>query len=126
MPATISAVLLSATPVAAALRPVKALSSEMTTGMSAPPIGRTTKLPSTAAASSSTIMRISASEPPTMATAHATATSSSARFSTCCVRPGPTVIGRPGRISCSLAKAMFEPQKETEPTIAAKRLKIAT
>ena len=44
----------------------------------------------------------------------------------CCVRPGPTVIGRPGRISCSLAKAMFEPQKETEPTMAAKRLKIAT
>ena len=61
-----------------------------------------------------------------MATAHATATSSSARLMNCCVRPGPMVIGRPGRISCSLPKAMFEPQKETEPTIAAKRLKIAT
>ena len=46
MPATISEVLLSATPVAAALRPVKALSSEMTTGMSAPPIGSTRKMPS--------------------------------------------------------------------------------
>ena len=33
-------------------RPVKALSSEITTGMSAPPIGSTTKLPSIAAASS--------------------------------------------------------------------------
>ena len=32
----------------------------------------------------------------------------------------PSVIGRPGRISWSLPKAMFEPQKETEPTIALK------
>src|SRR5918998_1175937 len=39
MPATMSAVLSSATPAAAALRPVKALSVEITTGMSAPPIG---------------------------------------------------------------------------------------
>ena len=36
------------------------------------------------------------------------------------------VIGRPGRISWSLPKAMFEPQNETEPMIAEKRLKIAT
>ena len=42
MPATISAVLFSARPVAAADSPVKALSSEITTGMSAPPIGSTT------------------------------------------------------------------------------------
>ena len=126
MPATISAVLFSAMPVAAALRPVNALSSEITTGMSAPPIGSTTKLPSTAAASSSTMMRPSASEPATIATAQATATSSSTRLSTCCVRPGPKLIGRPGRISWSLPKAMFEPQKDTEPTIAANRLKIAT
>ena len=43
MPATIIAVLSSATPVAAADRPVKAFSSEMTTGMSAPPIGSTSR-----------------------------------------------------------------------------------
>ena len=72
------------------------------------------------------MMRISASEPPTIATAQATAASSSARLMNCCVRPGPMMIGRPGRISCSLPKAMFEPQKEIEPTIAANRLKIAT
>ena len=42
MPATMSAVLFSAIPVAAAERPVKAFSSEMTTGMSAPPMGSTT------------------------------------------------------------------------------------
>ena len=41
MPATISAVLSSAMPAAAALRPVNAFSVEITTGMSAPPIGST-------------------------------------------------------------------------------------
>ena len=51
MPATISAVLSSAMPAAAALRPVKALSVEMTTGMSAPPIGSTASTPSAPAAS---------------------------------------------------------------------------
>ena len=49
MPATISAGLLRATPVAAAESPVKAFSIEITTGMSAPPIGSTTALPSSAA-----------------------------------------------------------------------------
>ena len=57
IPATISAVLFSAIPVAAADRPVNALSSEITTGMSAPPIGSTRKLPSRAAATSTPTMR---------------------------------------------------------------------
>ena len=126
MPATISAVLFSATPVAAALRPVNALSSEMTTGMSAPPIGSTTKLPSTAAASSSTIMRISASEPADDRHRAGHRDEQQREVEHLLRAARPTVIGRPGRISCSLPKAMFEPQKETEPTIAAKRLKIAT
>ena len=46
MPATISAMLSSAMPAAAALRPVNAFSVEMTTGMSAPPIGSTARMPS--------------------------------------------------------------------------------
>src|SRR3954462_7495255 len=50
MPATIIAVLFSAKPAAAADNPVRALSSEMTTGISAPPIGSTTIRPSTPAA----------------------------------------------------------------------------
>ena len=45
MPATIIAVLFSAKPAAAADNPVIAFSSEMTTGMSAPPIGNTTNSP---------------------------------------------------------------------------------
>ncbi len=124
MPATISAVLLSAMPAAAADRPVNALSSEITTGMSAPPIGSTIRLPSAAAAISRTIMSSSLSLPEAIATAHATATASSARFTNCCARP--IEIGRPGRISWSLANAMFDPQNEIEPMIAENRLKIAT
>ena len=50
MPATISATLSSANPAAAAERPVNAFRSEITTGMSAPPIGSTNRTPSTAAA----------------------------------------------------------------------------
>ena len=47
VPATIRTTLSRAKPAAAAARPVKALSSEITTGMSAPPIGSTKRLPST-------------------------------------------------------------------------------
>ena len=45
----ISALLSSTKPVAAAARPVNAFSSEITTGMSAPPIGSTTATPKTSA-----------------------------------------------------------------------------
>ena len=49
-------------------------------------------------------------------------TSSSALI-TCC--PG-TATGRVGIRSWSLAKAMFEPQKETEPTTALNRIGISS
>ena len=71
MPATISAGLLSAKPVAAAERPVNAFSSEITTGMSAPPIGSTNRLPSTAAASSIRMKSSCECEPATIATRQA-------------------------------------------------------
>ena len=48
IPATIITGLLKATPVAAADNPVNAFKSEMTTGMSAPPIGSTSMTPRTA------------------------------------------------------------------------------
>ncbi len=123
IPATISAVLSSAIPVAAADRPVKAFSSEITTGMSAPPIGSTTALPSSAAHTSSPMNTPSEWSPPTMSTAAATARMSSTRLTICWAEP--KLIGRPGMISWSLPKAMFEPQKETDPTIAANSEKIA-
>ena len=50
---------------------------------------------------------------------------SSAPLTSSCAEPNG-LTGLPSISSCSLAKAMFEPQKETEPTIAAKQLKIAT
>jgi len=68
-------------------------------------------------------MRISACEPAAIAAPSPTATRSSSPLTICW--PG-IVIGLPGRISWSLAKAMFEPQKETDPTMAAKREKTAT
>ncbi len=49
-PAMMSTGLLIAKPAIAAAVPVKALRSEMTTGMSAPPIGRTIVTPKTSAA----------------------------------------------------------------------------
>ena len=49
VPETISRSLCSTKPVAAAARPVKELSSEITTGMSAPPIGSTKSTPSASA-----------------------------------------------------------------------------
>ena len=47
VPATMSSVLLRVKPDAATARPVKALSREMSTGVSAPPMGRTKIAPST-------------------------------------------------------------------------------
>jgi len=124
IPATISAGLFSATPVAAADSPVNAFSIEITTGMSAPPIGSTTKLPSTAAQSSMPMNSACECEPLATSAASRIAPAKSSALTTCCGRP--SVIGRPGSSSCSLPKAMFEPQKETEPTIAANRVKTAT
>ena len=115
IPATIIAVLSSARPAAAAESPVSAFSSEITTGMSAPPMGSTTITPSTAASTSSPTIHSSA--PPIAAdVAHAAAPASSSRFTACWARPNPS--GRPGRISWSLPNATSEPQNDTEPTTA--------
>ena len=54
VPPMMSAVLSSTNPVEAAARPVNAFSSEITTGMSAPPIGSTNRNPSASAPTMST------------------------------------------------------------------------
>ncbi len=118
IPPTIRAVLSSAMPAAAAERPVKAFSIEMTTGMSAPPIGSTTMFPRRAAETRIAMKSASDSSPAAIATAQPTATSRSSAFRIVC--PG-SMIGRPGMISWSFPNAMFEPQNETEPMIAEKR-----
>ena len=117
IPATISAVLFSAIPVAAADRPVNALSSEITTGMSAPPIGSTIMFPK-AAAATRTPRTNSASEctPAASTIAEPTATANSAALMT--AWPG-SLIGLPGSTPWSFPNAMFDPQNEIDPTIAA-------
>ena len=124
IPATIIAVLLSAIPVAAADRPVNAFSSEITTGMSAPPIGSTIAFPRIAAATRIPRMN-SACEcvPAASTTALTTVINSSTPLMIDC--PG-SLIGRPGRISWSLPNAMFDPQNEIEPMIAANSDGIST
>ena len=125
VPATISATLSSAKPAAAAERPVNAFSSEITTGMSAPPIGSTTRLPSSAAAISTPMNRPceGSSLLATCQTQAITTPARSSALTTCC--PG-TASGRVGIRSWSLAKAMFEPQKEIEPTTAENRIGISS
>ena len=61
VPAMISRSLCSTKPVAAAARPVNELSSEITTGMSAPPIGSTKSTPSSSASAPAATSRASPS-----------------------------------------------------------------
>ena len=89
MPPTISAVLSSARPAAAADSPVKAFSVEITTGMSAPPIGSTASTPSAPAASSISQNSNSDSVPAAMTTASATAATASAPLTACGMRKRP-------------------------------------
>ena len=119
MPATISAVLSSAMPAAAALSPVNAFRVEITTGMSAPPIGVTASTPNAPADSRISQNSSSESEPAAITTASPTEISSSAPLITLGVRRPPFIS------SCSFRKAMFEPQKEIEPMIAANRIGIS-
>ena len=86
--------------------------------MSAPPIGSTNMFPSTAAATRITMNSASDSVPAAIAVAQPTHTASSPMLMNCC--PG-SWIGRPGMSSWSFPKAMFEPQNETDPMIAANR-----
>jgi hypothetical protein len=120
MPATISAVLSSAMPAAAALSPVNAFSVLITTGMSAPPIGRTASTPSAPANSRITQNRAADSEPAPIATEMATRAAASPALT------GFVLGKRPFSDSCSLRKATFEPQKEIDPMIAAKSIGISS
>ena len=120
MPATISAVLSSAMPAAAALRPVNAFRVEMTTGMSAPPIGSTASTPSAPALSrisQNSELRLGAGgdhdrEPDRDQRERRVDRAAGSRSA-------------PFSVSWSLRNAMIEPQKEIEPMIAANRIGIS-
>ena len=122
MPLTISTLFSSSKPVADAARPVNALRSEITTGMSAPPIGSTKRTPKRSAP---TIIRTSRKSrcgpaPTTIASAQ-TAPISKALPN---FWPGYW-IGRPEISSCSFPKATIEPANEIEPISAESRIPIA-
>ena len=114
-------------PVIATATPVNELSSEITTGMSAPPIGSTKSTPSSSAAASKR------EESPRRqrvrrCTTNQTAKPDDARaatsaLTTCC--PG-YVIGRPVISSCSLRNATIEPAKLIAPMIAESTSETAT
>jgi hypothetical protein len=114
-PEMMSTSLPSAKPVSAAASPVNELSSEMMTGMSAPPIGNTKSTPSTAAATSAAKNAVTGWKPTATHTRPAIAISARSPLTTCW--PG-YVIGRPVISSCSLRNAMMEPVNEIEPMIA--------
>ena len=126
MPATIIAVLFSARPAAAADNPVIALSSEMTTGMSAPPIGNTTNRPMIPASTSTTTInqpglpcpgrhaaRCRPPRRPRRAAAPRWRPETAWRS---CTSAFSTFFGID---SCSLRNATSEPQNDTEPMTAA-------
>ena len=120
VPATISETLSSEKPAAAAESPVNAFRSEITTGMSAPPIGRTTRLPRIAAAIRTPMKRPSEGSSADARTTQATRMPiSSTALITCW--PG-TASGRVGIRSWSFANATLEPQNETEPMTAENRI----
>ena len=132
-PAMISTGLPITKPAIAAAVPVNELSSEMTTGMSAPPMGSTMVTPkisageddqrpgvriSTSAVEGDDVRRAQHED----ATKPATVTSASRTVSS--REPGKK-IGWPETMPCSLPDAISEPEKVTEPMTAPRTTKIA-
>jgi hypothetical protein len=83
-PLTIRTLLCSTKPVADAARPVNAFNSEITTGMSAPPMGSTKRTPKSAAQPRTIASSHSSCTPATVAAPTATAVRSTSPFTTCC------------------------------------------
>ena len=84
MPLTIRTLFSSSKPVAAAASPVNAFSSEITTGMSAPPIGRTNSTPNSDAPAISAQMSHCCSAPAAIAIPTASTPANSRAFVACC------------------------------------------
>ena len=117
-PATIRAQLLMTMPAMATAVPVNAFSSEMTTGMSAPPIGRTIITPNASEASAIT-SRAAWLAVVSMNTAVPRMTTPRTMLSS---RLPRKTIGCPPITPCSLPAAMSEPEKVTQPMITSSRV----
>ena len=112
VPATMRAKLFSVKPLAATARPVHALRSEMTTGMSAPPIGSTNATPRISARTSKERKEKGIDAIASTAMAKPMIAAASSPLTICC--PG-YVIGVPVISSWSLARATMLPANEMEP-----------
>ena len=112
VPAMIIAALLSTKPSKATASPVSALYSEITTGMSAPPIGSVMVIPSSSARANNpvTTAKVPFTCVATSAPSASAATSSS-RLRNCWPPKRTLRVMSP----CSLPKAMALPLKETAP-----------
>ncbi len=122
-PAVMSATLPMTKPAMATAVPVKAFSSEMTTGISAPPIGSTMVTPKPRAARVRTIKTgtfpdpvMSQMAPPTMRTASTALTTRAPR----------KTIGALFTQPCSFPAAMSEPEKVTAPMRTSSAVATAT
>ena len=126
MPATIRATLSSANPAAAAESPVNAFSSEITTGMSAPPIGSTNRMPEHRRGDQDRDEQALRRARVVVGREHDAAGEDPDQQEPLMMCWPGNRIGRPEISSWSLPKAMFEPQKETEPTTIENRIGINT
>ncbi len=101
----------------ATARPVNELSSEITTGISAPPIGSTNMTPSTSASATITPYAHVGWMPSVIMTHAASPAIANATIplTNCCPR---YVTGRPVMSSCNFRKAITEPAALTAPMIA--------
>ncbi len=117
VPAMIIAALFSTNPSKATANPVKALYREMTTGMSAPPIGSVMVIPSTSASANSAVTCPGSCSPAPMCAVTIPPSSSVAarmtRLMTCCPEKRRLRLISP----CSLPKAIALPLKEIAPMI---------
>ena len=122
-PATIRTLLCSTKPVAEAASPVKALSSEITTGMSAPPIGRTNMHAEDERRDDEAVDQPLGSPPAAIQTPSTTAMPMISALTICWPR---NTIGRPEISSCSLANATSDPENEIEPISAESAVEVAS
>ena len=122
VPAMIKSVDCRTYPLAATVRPVKALRSEITIGTSAPPTGNTKRIPNArerpATTKSGVVPRSTTTHPdePRTATSVAAITN----------RPPGNTTGRVVISSCNFKKVTIDPLKDTQPTTTVNTVKITS
>ena len=121
-PAMIRTGLLITKPAIATAVPVNEFSSEMTTGMSAPPIGSVIVTPKIRAAARMTSITARFGVPVTNRNSDATSVMPASASVTSW--PPGTMIGLPGIRPCSLPDAMIDPVKVIEPMMMSRTMKM--